>query len=321
MIDVHLIFATEGEQFGLPASVVEEVIDAPLVRHLAGMPPHVAGVLYHRGSWLPAIDAAPRLGLAGRNARAAALIVRRGRSRFALTADAVLGIRNWETTNELGVVTTDLGLVTPVDPNMLFRADANLDEEVNLMPVMTSTVSIVVFKMNDEEFGTDISNVVEVLEYHEPVAVPRAPDFVDGVVQVRDFVLPIIDLRKRMEVAGAAVTPDTRIIVVLVDEERVGLLVDSVIEVAHINADNVAPPPAFFRGLSAEYLQGLARIDDRLVIVLRLERILTSQERIALLRAELQTLPADESAELAAVGAADTPAEPAPKKRGRRSGK
>ena len=267
------------------------------------MPEHVAGVLLHRGTWLPAIDAAPRFGLGARTGREAALVIRRGRSRFALTADSVLGIREWSEGPDANVITTDLGLVTPVDPNLLFRSDINLDEEVNVMPASSTSVSVVVFTMNDEEFGTDIANVVEVLEYRAPVHVPRAPDFVDGVVQVRDFVLPIIDLRKRMEVPAQEVSADTRIVVVLIDEERVGLLVDSVVEVCHMTTDNVAPPPAFFRGVSAEYLQGLAHVGDRLIIVLRLERILTSQERIALLRADLKTADI-EDAQLVTAGSA-----------------
>lgn len=302
-MDSHLVFATDGERFGLPADVVEEVLDYPAIRHLAGMPDHVAGVLYHRGAWLPAIDAAPRFGLRPRNGRDAALVVKRGRSRFALTADAVLGIREWATTPEQTVVATDLGLVTPVDPSLLFRSDVVLDEEVESMPAASTNVSLVIFKMQGEEFGADIGNVVEVLEYRPPVHVPRAPEFVEGVVHIRDSVLPIIDLRKRMEIATSDPSPDTRIIVVLIDEERVGLLVDAVVEVAHIAADRVSQPPAFFRGVSAEYLQGLARVGDRLVIVLRLERILTSQERIALLRADLSDHEMEE-AELAVADSA-----------------
>ena len=190
------------------------------------------------------------------------------------------------------------------------------------MPASTGSVSIVVFSMNGEEFGTDISHVVEVLEYRQPVPVPRAPEFVDGVVQVRDFVLPIIDLRRRMELPCAPPSADTRMIVVLIDDERVGLLVDSVIEVAHMPADRIAKPPALFRGVSAEYLQGLARLDDRMVIVLRIERILTSQERIALLRADFSA-PVVEAPVLAAVAAVDETAAPAKptSKRGRRRGK
>lgn len=318
----HLVFTIEGERFGLPANVVEEVVDVPLIRRLAGMPSHVAGVLYHRGGWLPAIDAAPRLGLEARKERAASMVIKRGRSRFALVADAVLGIRTWQDTPDFAVVTTDLGLVTPIDTSLLFRSELDLEEELEPMAASSMTVSIVIFKMNGEEFGTEISNVVEVLEYREPARVPRAPDFIDGVVQIRDTVLPIIDLRKRMEIPPSGPTADTRIVVVLIDEERVGMLVDSVVEVAHIRAENVAKPPSFFRGLPAEYLQGLARIGERLVIVLRIDRILTSQERIAMLRADFAEAAADEidmDREMMAIGRAELEMGRPEKKRGRRS--
>jgi purine-binding chemotaxis protein CheW len=311
-MESYLVFVTEGERFGLPANMIEEVIDSPNIRHLGGMPDHVAGVVFHRGTWLPAIDAAPRLGLPPRSGRATALVIRRGKGRFALTADNVLGIRELGTPDELGVATTDLGLVSPIDPNVLFRSDVALEEEAGYMTAATAMVSIVIFKMNGEEFGTEISNVVEVLEYREPAHVPRAPEFVEGVLQLRDTVLPIIDLRKRMDVPVTPPTPDTRIVVVLIDEERVGLLVDSVVEVAHMPATNVSQPPAFFRGLSAEYLQGLARTGERLIIVLRLERILTSQERIALLRAELSEPTLEDTGDLVAMQHDD-------RKRGRRS--
>jgi purine-binding chemotaxis protein CheW len=310
-MDQHLVFMTEGERFALPSNVIEEVIDAPVIRRVAAMPEHVAGVIHLRGAWLPAIDAAPRLGLVPRGGRDVALIVRRGAGRFALTADRVLGIRDLAGTNEMGVTTTDLGLVTPIDPNLLFQSDIADEDEVEVMPATSDRASLVVFTMNGEEFGTDIVNVVEVLEYREPVSVPRAPEFVQGVVHIRDLVLPIIDLRTRMEVPVTPPTADTRIVVVLIDEERVGLLVDSVIEVAHMPAANISAPPAFFRGLSAEFLQGLARFGERLVIVLRLERILTSQERIALLRADFVTQE-DENFDLMSFGSPDL-------KRGRRS--
>lgn len=318
----HLVFTIEGERFGLPANVVEEVVDVPVIRRLAGMPSHVAGVLYHRGGWLPAIDAAPRLGLEARTDRPASMVIKRGGSRFALVADAVLGIRAWLDTPDFAVVTTDLGLVTPIDTNQLFRAEFELEEELAPMPGSTTTVSIVIFKMNGEEFGIEISNVVEVLEYREPSRVPRAPDFIDGVIRIRDTVLPIIDLRKRMEIAHSAPTADTRIVVVLIDEERVGMLVDSVVEVAHVRSENVAKPPNFFRGLPAEYLQGLAHVGERLIIVLRIDRILTSQERIAMLRADFAEASEDEidtDREMMAIGRADMEMGRPEKKRGRRS--
>ena len=289
----YVVFQTENERFGLPANTVAEVLDDVIVRRLAGMPPHVAGVVLHRERWLPAIDAAVRLGLPARDNRAAALVIKRGNSRFVLMADEVLGIRSWPDDHD-DVIKTDVGLVTPINPESLFQNELQLTAEEDIMSTATSTTTIVVFRMGGEEFGTEISNVVEVLEYREPVRVPKAPDFLEGVIYVRDSMMPVIDLRKRMEIETMPPTSDTRFLVVLIDEERVALLVDAVVEVAHLRGEELADPPPFFRGVAGEYLHGLGKLRDRMVIVLRVERILSSQERIALLRADYKQDHMDE---------------------------
>lgn len=288
----YVVFLTENERFGLPADLVAEVLDHVTVRRLAGMPPHVAGVVLHRERWLPAIDAAVRLGLPKRDTRAAALVIKRGGSRFILTADQVVGIRSWNDSSD--IIKTDIGLVTPINPDTLFQNEFTLAAEDEVMSTATTTTTIVVFRMGEEEFGTEISNVVEVLEYREPVRMPKAPEFIEGVIYLRDVILPVVDLRKRMELPAGAATPDTRYLVVLIDEERVALLVDAVVEVAHVGGEDLADPPPFFRGVSAEYLQGLGKVRDRMVIVLKVERILSSQERIALLRSDYKAEQMDE---------------------------
>lgn len=280
----YVVFSTESERFGLPADSVAEVLDQVQVRRLAGMPAHVAGVVRHRDRWLPAIDAAVRLGLSKREHRASALVVKRGSGRFILLADEVLGIRSWSDASD--VIKTDLGLVTPINPDSLFQNELVLTAEESIMTPSTSTTSIVVFRMGGEDFGTEISSVVEVLEYRQPVRVPRMPAFLEGVIYVRDEIVPVVDLRKRMEVAAAPPAADTRFLIVLIDQEPVALLVDAVLEVTHLSGEQLSAPPAFFRGISAEYLQGLGKVRETVIIVLKLERILTSEERITLLRAE-----------------------------------
>jgi purine-binding chemotaxis protein CheW len=128
------------------------------------------------------------------------------------------------------------------------------------------------------------------------VRMPRMPSFLDGVIYLRDAIVPVVDLRKRMEVPARAPTTETRYVIVLIDDERVALLVDAVLEVAHLRGEDLAAPPAFFRGVSAEYLQGLAKVGERVIIVLKIARILTSEERIALLRADLGAEPLAEPA-------------------------
>jgi purine-binding chemotaxis protein CheW len=288
----YVVFTAEDERFGLPADVVAEVLDTVNVRHLAGMPDHVAGVVLHRGSWLPAIDVAVRLGLPKRERRDAALVIKRGHTRFILLADAVLGIRSWD--DPSSVITTDVGLVTPISPESLFQHEFALAAEEEEMAPAGTTTTIVVFRMGGEEFGTEISSVVEVLEYRAPVRVPRAPAFIEGVIYLREAILPVIDLRKRMEIPAGDPTPETRFLVALIDDERVALMVDAVVEVAHLRGDQLSDTPQYFRGVSADYLHGLGRVGERVVIVLRLARILSSEERIALLRADYKADQMDE---------------------------
>lgn len=288
----YVVFATEQERFGVPADLVAEVLDNINVRHLAGLPAHIAGVMLHRDRWLPAIDAAVRLGLPGAKRRAAALVIKRGTSRFILLADEVLGIRSWQ--DETDVIRTDVGLVTPIDPEALFQNEWEQQAETEGAMAPDTSTTIVVFHMAGEEFGTDIGKVVEVLEYRPPVRLPKLPAFLEGVIYLREDMLPVIDLRKRMELPAGPPGPDTRYLVALIDEERVALLVDAVAEVAHLRGAELAEPPAMFRGLSAEYLRGLGKVRGRVVIVLELERILTSEERITLLRADYKSEQLDE---------------------------
>ena len=290
----YVVFLTENERFGLPADLVAEVIDHVEVRRLPGMPEHVAGVVLHRGRWLPAIDAAVRLGLPRREQRDAALVIKRGNSCFVLTADQVVGIRSWNEASN--IIKTDIGLVTPIDPASLFHNELAQAAEEDVVVPATTTTTIVIFRMGDEEFGTEIGSVVEVLEYRPPVRMPQAPEFLEGVIYLRDAIIPVFDLRKRMELEARAATPETRYVIVLIDEERVALLVDAVLEVAHVRGDDLSAPPPFFRGVAGEYLHGLAKVRERVVIVLKIERILTSQERIALLRADLAADRMDEDA-------------------------
>jgi purine-binding chemotaxis protein CheW len=144
-------------------------------------------------------------------------------------------------------------------------------------------VQLVTFKVGGEEFGLDVFQVHEILRWQEPTPVPKAPAFVEGVLDVRGALVPVVDLRKRFEVPSLAYDDDTRIVLVDFQGERLGLVVDAVTEVLRAPETAVSPPPAFFKGLSAEFLRGLVRLEGRLVVLLDLEKILSSQERMALL--------------------------------------
>lgn len=164
-------------------------------------------------------------------------------------------------------------------------------------------VQLVTFRLGGEEFGLDVFTVHEILRYQEPTPVPRAPAFVEGVMDVRGTLVPVVDLRRRFELAEVEIGDDTRIVVVEFGQERLGLVVDSVTEVMRVPETAIQPPPRYIRGLAAEYVRGIARLEGRLVVMVDMDRILSSEERIALEQAPL--VPGDETA------SAEAPAEDA----------
>lgn len=143
-------------------------------------------------------------------------------------------------------------------------------------------VQIVTFRVGPEEFGLDVFSVLEVLRHQPVTPVPRAPAFVEGVIDVRSVLVPVVDLRRRFEIPNSSVDAYTRIVVVEYHGDRLGLTVDSVSEVMRVPETAISEPPAYVRGLAAEYLRGMVRLDNRLVVLLDIERILSSDERIAL---------------------------------------
>jgi purine-binding chemotaxis protein CheW len=148
-------------------------------------------------------------------------------------------------------------------------------------------VQLVTFRLGTEEFGLDVFAVHEILRYAEPTPVPRAPEFVEGVIDVRGTLVPVVDMRRRFELADAPVNDETRVVLVEHGGERLGLVVDAVTEVLRVPETSVSEPPAYIRGLAAEFVRGIVRLESRLVVLIDIERILSSQERIALEAAEL----------------------------------
>lgn len=142
-------------------------------------------------------------------------------------------------------------------------------------------IQVVIFRVGPQEFALDILQVERILRYETPAPLPQAPDFLEGVVRYEGGVVPVVDLRKRLEV-DAAVRDETRLMVVLVDEQRVGMLVDEVREVMRVDSGTITAAPPMVRGLAASYISGIIARGERTIVVLNAARLLTSTERIAL---------------------------------------
>ncbi len=143
-------------------------------------------------------------------------------------------------------------------------------------------LQLVSFKLGDEEFGVDIMQVQEIIRMQNITSVPNAPDFVEGVINLRGRVIPIIDLRKRFGLEQKDHDKSTRIIVVKVDEITVGLVVDEVSEVLRIPKETVEPPPPIVAGVESEYISGVGKLEDRLLILLDLSKTLSKEEKASL---------------------------------------
>ena len=153
----------------------------------------------------------------------------------------------------------------------------------NVRAAAVPQVQLVTFRLGGEEFGLDVFQVHEILRYSETTPMPKAPAFVEGVLDVRGTLVPVVDLRKRFELHDLRYDDDTRIILVDFQAERLGLVVDEVSEVLRVPETAVTAPPQYVKGLAAEFIRGIVRMEGRLVVLLDLERILSSQERMQLL--------------------------------------
>ena len=143
-------------------------------------------------------------------------------------------------------------------------------------------LQLVTFRLGTEEYSLDILSVQEIIRHMHLTKVPRTPDFVEGVINLRGRVIPVLDLRKRFGMSSEDRTNETRIIVVDVDDKTVGLKVDAVSEVLRLPAASVEPPPSIIMGVESEYIKGVGKLDGRLIILLDVAKILTRCEKDAL---------------------------------------
>ena len=144
---------------------------------------------------------------------------------------------------------------------------------------------IVTFKLGDDLFAADIFSVERVLRYREPTPVPNAPPWLEGVTEYQSRVVPVVNLRARFGLPHAPAVNETRMLVLTTEGTWVAAVVDSVLDVSTLDPARLAPPPPIFRGLAGEYLRGIVRRDERLVILLDVARLLTADERMTLLQA------------------------------------
>jgi len=137
-------------------------------------------------------------------------------------------------------------------------------------------IQLVSFKIGEEEFGVDILKVQEINRMMLVTRVPDAPEYVVGVVNLRGKVIPVVDLRKRFGMENKEPDKHTRIIVMELEEKLVGFIVDAVSEVLRIPGSVTEPPPSITTDINADYITAIGKLNDRLITLLDIERILTN---------------------------------------------
>lgn len=145
---------------------------------------------------------------------------------------------------------------------------------------ITETTQYLTFKLEDEVYATDISQVREVLEYSRVTKVPRTPDYMRGVINLRGRVVPVLDLKLRFGMSRTEQTVNTCVVIVEVNLEGdamvIGALADSVQEVIELDPSVIEPPPKIGTRLDTDFIRGMGKKDEEFIIILDIDRVFSS---------------------------------------------
>lgn len=154
---------------------------------------------------------------------------------------------------------------------------------------MQDYLQVVSFRLGIEEYAIEITKVKEIILVEGITRVPQMPAYIEGIINLRGTVIPVVDLRKRFEVGTPQFNEHTRIVVTRMDGRIVGMIVDAVSRVMKIPKANIQPPPDTIASVAGEYLIGVAKLDDRMQLLLDIEKVLRRDEQDQLPAAKTAT--------------------------------
>lgn len=143
---------------------------------------------------------------------------------------------------------------------------------------MSKILQLVGFKVEREFFGVQIAAVKEIVRVPQITPVPDTPDFVEGVINLRGRVVPVIDMRKRIGAPHVERKKENRVLILELDGKIVGITVDSVSEIIKLPEDAIEPPPEIVSYLGGEYVTGVGKLKERLIVLIDLTRLLSAEE-------------------------------------------
>jgi len=302
-------FVLGQENFGIDIMNVQEIIRIPSITAVPQAPLYVEGVTNLRGEILPVLDTRVKFGMdqAQRDVSSRVIVVDVQGKKAGLSVDAVSEVlrvegNRIEATPAIaadidmstisGVVKINDGkkLVMILDAASLCSIDQTKRKETLSKNVKDSSnreaeqkleeVQLVSFLLGNEEFALEIEHVREIIRYPEIVKVPNLPPYIKGVISLRDTLMPIVDMRIKLDTGNDEISENTRVVVVDAENTRYGLVVDRVYEVTRIAKDTIFAPPQALGGESDEQLQGIARIDGgkRIIMLLDPREIISREE-------------------------------------------
>ncbi|MFA1820884.1 chemotaxis protein CheW [Virgibacillus oceani] len=143
---------------------------------------------------------------------------------------------------------------------------------------MDASMKVVVFLMGKQQYGMPVENVLGIEKLHMITSVPKTSDFIKGVINLRGDITPVLDLKQRLQLGETAYAEQTRILIVTMNDMKVGLMVDGATDVMDIDSTIVEDAPEVINGVKESFLKGVAKLEDKLLILLDLEFVLDLAE-------------------------------------------
>lgn len=145
-------------------------------------------------------------------------------------------------------------------------------------------LKVLIFKINDQYYATDIMEIERILGYKPPTKLPDSPNFIEGVINYEGHILPILSLATKFNIEHSESKNDFKIIVAKEKENKIGIIVDVVSEVTDVKVKDIEQPPEIVAGISKRYIKGLIKVNEKIVIFLNLSTILTREEKEQILK-------------------------------------
>lgn len=143
-------------------------------------------------------------------------------------------------------------------------------------------IQLVVFKLNQEEYGVDIMNVKEIVPYMDPVKIPNADSFIEGIINLRGDIIPVVSLKKRFNMSETTINGQSRIIVMSLSNKTIGFIVDDASDVLTMNTCDIEEAPELVSIMDRKFIKGIGKQEERLLIMLDMEMLFTQDETIQL---------------------------------------